>query len=144
LSYYTKDRIDNNVAIFLKSNIEARGIGVWYSEEILPHPDPAASEIAFNAIDEAHLFLPVITDNYARSVPCIAELACFFRHQAINPSRILLPVVHGSPNTATNFNWIGPIIDEPTRAELTEESFLDDLIALLGWIQKAVRATPYA
>lgn len=138
LSYSSKDNESKRVAIFLKSNIEARGIGVWYSDEILSPEDSAPAKSVFEGIAEAQVFLPVITDSYPSSTPCLAELICFFNHQMSDRSRVLLPVLHRSAKEIKYFDWIKPLIDDRQHADLTSESFLDGLITVLGWIQKLV------
>jgi DNA-binding NarL/FixJ family response regulator len=139
LSYSSDDAKSEGVATFLRSNIEARGIGVWYSDDILRPKDPKWAKHAFKGIRKAHVFLPLITDNYPHSRNCLAELINFYSHQLIDGSRVLLPVLHGSSEAIRNFEWTRRLIDNSHHADITSAQFLDGLIALLGRIQKAVK-----
>jgi DNA-binding response OmpR family regulator len=138
LSYSSKDNKNKGVATFLRSNIEARGIGVYYADD---HPLPegsAAAKSILKAIDEAQVYLPLLTYGYPTSCFCLAELVRFYSRLATDDSRTLLPVLHDSPKTMPHFAWIKPIIEEHQYADLTSGRFLNGLIALLGWIQRAV------
>jgi DNA-binding response OmpR family regulator len=134
LSYSNKDK---RIASVLRSHIEARGIGVWYAPDSL-QPGDAFRRRILDAIDRAHVFVPLITDSYPNSPFCMAELVRFYRRLRTDRSPVLLPVLHGSPEEMENFDWIKPIMEEHQYADITSERFVNGLTALLGRIQKAV------
>lgn len=132
LSYAGKDNDRDNIAIYLKSQIEAIPIGVWYSPEMQPPEDPDGPGRVFAGIAQARLFLPLITPEYLSSIPCMAELITFLIYQTKNPALKLMPVLTDSK--LENFNWIQPLIGE--HRYLRPDKFDNDLTAILGWIQK--------
>jgi CheY-like chemotaxis protein len=137
LSYSGEDNGRKGVAAFLRSNIEAMGIGVYYADDNRPE-DSIAGKCILKAIDDAHVYLALITEKYPSNKYCLFELVRFCTNVEPKGPRTLLPVVHGRPEKIENYEWIRPIIDERQYADLTSERFLDGLIALLGWIQNAV------
>ncbi len=138
LSYSGEDNGRKGIAAFLRSNIEAMGIGVYYADDNRLREDSIAAKRILKAIDEAHVYLPLITEKYPCSNYCLSELVRFCTHVESGGSRTLLPILHGLPAEIKNYEWIRPIIDERRYADITSEQFLDGLIALLGWIQNAV------
>jgi DNA-binding response OmpR family regulator len=136
LSYATRDNDHDNIAIYLKSQIEAIPIGVWYSPEMQPPEDPEGPKRAFDGIAEARLFLPLITPEYLSSIPCISELITFLVYQTKNPTLKLMPVLTDAVDRLENFHWIKPLIGE--HRYLRADRFDNDLTAILGWIQNNV------
>jgi len=133
LSYATRDNDRDNIAIYLKSQIEAIPIGVWYSPEMQPPEDPEGPKLTFDGIAGAQLFLPLITPEYLSSIPCISELITFLIRQTKNPALKLMPVLIDEADKLENFHWIRPLIGE--HRYLRPKQFDNDLTALLGWIQ---------
>jgi FixJ family two-component response regulator len=75
LSYSTPDcRLANGI----RRGIEARGIGVWYAPATIDIGDEWRERIE-SGIDEASIFLPLVSDSYMTSSICIAELTRFRR-----------------------------------------------------------------
>jgi DNA-binding response OmpR family regulator len=134
LSYSERDR---RMASVIRSHIEAAGVGVWYAPDNLQPGDVFRKRIV-DAIDGAHVFVPLITDNYPNSAFCMAELLRFYRRLTSDNPPLLLPVLCGLPDTIPNFEWIKPIVDEHQYADITSERILNGLTALVGVIQKAV------
>jgi DNA-binding NarL/FixJ family response regulator len=150
LSYSSEDNGRKGVAAFLRSNIEAMGIGVYYADDSRLPEDSQEAKRILEAIDQAHVYLPLITEKYPCSNYCLSELVRFCTHvepgrpgsssmvRTASTTRTLLPVLYGLPNEIKNYEWIRPIIDERRHANITSDQFLDGLIALLGWIRNAV------
>jgi CheY-like chemotaxis protein len=153
LSYSSEDNGRKGVAAFLRSNIEVMGIQVYYADDNRMPEDSQEAKRILEAIDQAHVYLPLITEKYPCSNYCLSELVRFCTHVEpggpTNPptvvtaatTRTLLPVLYGLPNEIKNYEWIRPIIDERRHANITSDQFLDGLIALLGWIRSAVPLT---
>ncbi|HXI24153.1 MAG TPA: TIR domain-containing protein [Pyrinomonadaceae bacterium] len=137
LSYSSRDNDTQNVAIFLKSRMEAVGIGVWYFEENQSANNAEAARRAFEGVADAEIFLPLITADYPLSTPCLAELISCFRYPT--SKRILMPVLHGSAQEIKNFDWIKPLLNQ--HWDLSRDKFLDDLTGLMGWLQEKIGRT---
>lgn len=134
LSYSSRDNDNQNVAIFLKSRMEAIGIGVWYFEENQSPNNSEAARHAFAGVADAEIFLPLITPDYSLSTPCLAEFISCLQHPERN--RILMPVLHGSIHEIKNFDWIEHLLKPHWK--LSRDRFFDDLTRLMGDIQEAI------
>ncbi len=134
LSYSDKDR---RIASVIRLHLEGGGVGVWYAPDSLQPGDVFRKRIA-KAIDRAHVFVPLITDNYPNSAFCMAELLRFYRRLACENPPLLLPVLYGLPDGIPNFEWVKPIIDEHQYADITSEKIVNGLTALVGRVQRAV------
>lgn len=134
LSYSSKDK---QIANGIRRNLERRDIPVWYAPATIEIGEDWISRIG-DGIDQATIFLPVITDNYIESRPCIGELTRFYcrmeRHEA--PNLTVLPVLAGISESGKRHSNISPIIDQYQYLDLSvPERYLDRLTVLLGRIQ---------
>lgn len=135
LSYSDKDRI---LARVLKSYIEDIGIGVWYAPDSVQPGDIWRPRIQ-NAIDQVSVFIALITNNYAKSKPCVGELTRFCdRLKTENdPSLLILPVIDGSLEEIRKSVSIKSVIEKYHCIDISQR-FVDVLTGLLVRIQRAM------
>jgi DNA-binding response OmpR family regulator len=132
LSY---SNIDRRTAKILKTQLEVRGIGVWYAPHTLGPDDPPMQTIS-NGLKDAKVFVALVTDNFARSAWCLWELTSYQG----DPNKILvIPVLDGCVQRMRN----SELIKEITKrfvCDITFDRFPDGLTLLLGKIQLAVNS----
>lgn len=133
LSYSFKDR---RTAAILRTQIESRGIGVWYASDVLEPEDPIMDRIS-HGLDRAQVFIPLITDNYPRSSWCAFEMTRFSESKT-DKSRVVFPVLEGVKERIRNQDLIRAIMYERDVVDITFDRFADGLTALLGRIQQAL------
>lgn len=129
---------DTRTASLVRSHIEAAGYGVWYSSQL----EGSSRERILNAIDQAHVFVPLITINYPSSYLCLAEMVRFYHRRRNDKSPLLVPVLDGLLSRIRNLDLIKPIIEEHPYVDITAERLVEGLNALLGLIQKTVGRQP--
>lgn len=135
LSYNSEDK---TVANAIRLNLEARGVGVWYSGLVELGDKWERMNIA---IDEVGVFVAVITDEYTISPQCNAELGRFFKRLATERDRlILLPVLYKSPSGIKQNALIARILKKYDGIRVTRAEDFDGLTALILGIQNAVLA----
>lgn len=133
LSYCSDDA---KLATGLRRNIEAREIGVWYDLNGLRGGDEWRPRIE-DQIDQASVFIALITDNYLRSPICYGELLRFRSRMETTPEPrpLLLPLLDGLSAEGKKNPLLRPILDRYQCIDLSlSERFIDGLSALLGHI----------
>src|ERR1700730_4950360 len=135
LSYCTKD---DEPADFLTKSLEAKGIGVWYAPDTLQPGDEWREGIR-NGLLEAQVFLPLITDNYATSQICLAEMGKFFRRLKTESHQrpLVIPMLYNSPDAALQIEYIRRCL-RYQYVTMSPENHVDGLTALLGRIQNTL------
>jgi FixJ family two-component response regulator len=134
LSYSSKDK---QIANGIRRNLERRNVPVWYAPTTIEIGEDWISRIG-DGIDKATIFLPVITDNYIESRPCLGELTRFYcrmeRHET--PNLTVLPILAGISEAGKRHSNISPIIDQYQYVDISiAERYIDRLTVLLGRIQ---------
>lgn len=135
LSYCSKDE---EPADFLTKSLEAKGIGVWYAHDTLQPGDEWREGIR-NGLLEAQVFLPLITDNYATSQICLAEMGKFFRRLKTESHQrpLVIPILYNSPDAALQIETIRRCL-RYQYVTMSPENHVDGLTALLGRIQNTL------
>ena len=90
LSYSTAD---SQLATGLRRNLESRNISVWYAPTAIRVGDLWDKEIE-QGIDNAQVFMALITDNYLASPYCVGELMRFHSRleHGVEPRPLILPI----------------------------------------------------
>ncbi len=132
LSY---SHIDRRTAKILKTQLEVRGIGVWYAPDILAPDDPLRTTIS-SGLDKAQVFVALVTDNFARSAWCMVELMSY-QH---DPNKTVIPVLDGLIYRMKNSELIREITTRFVYdlCDITFDRFADGLTLLLGKIQQGI------
>jgi DNA-binding response OmpR family regulator len=133
LSYSFKDQ---RTASILRTQIEARGIDVWYASDMLLPGDADAKYIS-EGLERAQVFVPLVTENYRRSAWCAFEMAWFRRSQTDKP-RVVVPVLEGVMDRLKKHGLISPIAKESEFVDITFDKFADGLTTLLLRVQRAL------
>lgn len=135
LSYCTEDK---RLAHGVRRNLEAREIGVWYAPSTLEVGDIWRRRIE-DGIDQAVVFVPLITENYFHSAICLGELSRFFRRIQREDSHelLLLPVLASSSSAIKKKEIMRPIFDRYQYLDMSTQ-FIDGLTVLLARIQRAI------
>jgi DNA-binding response OmpR family regulator len=130
---------DQERAHGLRRHMEAKHISVWYSNTSLEPGDTWRRELE-RAINEANVFVPLITDNYVVSPHCMSELARFWGRIDVDEPRLLLVPVLGEPSEkAKNDETIRRVVGRYQYLDFSDPSrFVDRLGLLLGRIQKVL------
>jgi FixJ family two-component response regulator len=125
---------DVRLATGLRRNIESRDIDVWYAPSTLSVGDEWRPIIEAG-IDQASVFIALITDNYVNSPVCFAELLRFYRRTETSTELrpLLLPVLAGLSEHGVKHYLIRPILDRYQHIDLSVR-FIDALTAILGRI----------
>jgi CheY-like chemotaxis protein len=121
---------DERLATGLRRNIEAQDVDVWYAPTTLGAGDEWRPHVVAG-IDQAHVFIALITDNYLTSPICYGELLRFYRRMESSPEPrpLLLPVLDGLSEGSRNKPLIGPILERYQHIDLST-SFIDGLTSI--------------
>lgn len=145
LSYCEKDMTPANYANFLRRNLEARGIGVWYGPNALK-PGHQWRERVRNGIAQAQIFVALITNSYESSPNCLAELTSFYRRVAKleleNKPPLLMPILFDSHETAVQNELIKLCLKKYQYVDMSSTEFVDGFTTLFGRIQNVVSRNP--
>jgi DNA-binding response OmpR family regulator len=134
LSYSDRDR---TLANGLRRNMEAKDIAVWYAPTSLDVGDEWRRRIE-DAIDQASVFVPLITDNYPASSVCVGELMRFYRRMSPDKSQLLLlPVLAALSEEVKRHPVVQSVLGKYQYVDISVR-FIDGLTALLGRIQRAL------
>src|SRR5215213_99259 len=136
LSYQKKDR---RRAGSLRNQIEAIDIGVWYAPDTVEPGNRWRPEVR-KGIEEAQVFIALLTDNYTESPPCMAELLNFYErlNTESNPP-LLIPIVYKLSHEARKTPIIDLLLTEVHYVDMShEDDFLDALTALLGRLYRVI------
>jgi FixJ family two-component response regulator len=137
LSY---SKFDTKTAYGLKANIEARGIPVWYAPTTLQPGDDWRALIQ-KGIDEARVFIALITSEYLNSPPCAAEFNRFYERlqtEASNPP-LLLPILYGDAAILKNNPLIRRPVEHYQWVPMSSDRIVDAYTAVLLRVQSAVK-----
>lgn len=132
LSYSTEDK---TTATGLRRNIEFQGFGVWYDKDTIPPGHDWRNEIT-KGIDEARVFIALISGSYVASPPCIGELIRFYHRKKADPQLVLIPVMLDSSEELQEDHRIKPILKDHF-VDLSRH-YLDGLTVLLTSIERAL------
>jgi CheY-like chemotaxis protein len=135
LSYSNEDK---RAANGLRVCIEARGIGVWYAPTTLQVGDEWRNLIQAG-IDQARVFVALITENYLNSPICVAELSRFYQrleNEVENPP-VLVPVLYGSPDIVRNNNFVSESLQRYQYVKMSPERIVDAYTVILLRVQRA-------
>jgi hypothetical protein len=125
------------VASGLRRNMEAKDIAVWYAPTSLEIGDEWRRRIE-DAIDQASIFVPLITDNYPVSSVCVGELMRFYRRMKPDqPQLVLLPVLAALSEEGKRHEVVQAVVRKYQYVDISVR-FIDGLTALLGRIQRAL------
>ncbi|GKS56562.1 hypothetical protein YTPLAS18_00890 [Nitrospira sp.] len=129
---------DKRIAHGIRRNLEARDIGVWYAPSILDVGDKWRNRIE-NGIDQATVFIALITEAYVASPICLGELTRYFRRIQVQADNqlLLLPVLVSSSTAIKRNDLIRPIFDGYHYLDLSTQ-FIDGLTVLLARIQRSL------
>jgi CheY-like chemotaxis protein len=132
LSYCAEDV---KLATGLRRNIEAHDIDVWYDLTSLNAGDEWRPRVEAG-IDQALVFIALVTDSYLTSPVCYGELVRFRRRIEAGPEPrpLLLPVLAGLSDDGRRSPLFRPILDNYQYIDLFIR-FIDSLTALLGRIE---------
>jgi DNA-binding response OmpR family regulator len=135
LSYAKEDK---RAANGLRVSIEARNIGVWYAPTTLQLGEDWRNLIQAG-IDQARIFVALITESYLNSPICVAELSRFYQrleNEVQNPP-ILVPVLYGSPDIVRNNNLISASLQRYQYVHMSPERIVDAYTVILLRVQRA-------
>jgi DNA-binding response OmpR family regulator len=136
LSYQNEDR---RRAVSLRNQIEAIDIGVWYAPDTVEPGNKWRPEVR-KGIEEAQVFIALLTDNYTESAACMAELVNF--HERLTTESkppLLVPIIHKLSRDAKNNPTIRQLLRDVHYVDMSrEENFLDALTALLGRLYRVI------
>ena len=126
---------DARLATGLRRNIETTGAGVWHAPSSLKGGDEWRRHVEAG-IDQACVFIALLTDDYVRSPACLGELLRFRRRMEASPKPrpLLLPVLAGLSDEVRRNHSIRPVLDRYQCIDLSIR-FLDGLTSLLGRIE---------
>jgi CheY-like chemotaxis protein len=132
LSYASAEQTIANMA---RRSLEARSVGVWYAPTNLPPGAPFHTELRA-AIDECRVFLAVLTQGYADSTMCMAELTRFQRryNEPGDSSVLLLPVLACAAPELRRNKALASILDSLQCVDLSRR-LVDGLTVILGRVQ---------
>jgi ActR/RegA family two-component response regulator len=132
LSYSNKDK---RLATGLRRNLEANGISVWYAPDAIDIGEPWRNPIK-QGIDDASVFVALITDNYLASGACMGELARFHKRAKLGSKQqpLILPVLAGLSEDGRRNNLCTSILEKYQCADISVR-FIDGLTVLMGRIQ---------
>jgi len=135
LSYQNEDR---RKAVSLRNQIEADDIGVWYAPDTA-EPGEWRPKVR-KGLEEAQVFIALLTDNYVKSPPCMTELVHFYeRLNTESKPPVLIPIVYKLSQEARNDPTISQVLGELQYVDMSrEENFLDDLTALLILLPRVI------
>jgi FixJ family two-component response regulator len=150
LSYATGDQ---QIANGIRRNLEVRNVGVWYAPTTLAPGDRWRERIQAG-IDEAFVFVPLMTNRFLKSPYCVGELTRFYRrlHDNSRSSLTMLPVLADSSLLGSRNEWVRRILGDYQAIAFAPRA-LDGLTVLLARVQqlvfpprpgKAVHRTPPA
>jgi CheY-like chemotaxis protein len=140
LSFCTEDIQRAN---FLKRNLEARGIGVWFSPDA-EEPGEDWRERIRKGISNACVFVALFTDKYEKSGVCLAELTDLVRRlpKSALESPILIPVLYNFQPAELQDKLINHCLKKYHYITISSGKFLDGFTTLLGRIQNVVNRDP--
>jgi CheY-like chemotaxis protein len=132
LSYSDHNR---KLATALRRVLEADSIPVWYAPDML-WPGTVWRPRVQAAIDQARIFLPLITDSYADSAPCLGEIDRFWRRLEDDRTSqlLMLPVVSRLSADKRNNNGLQPIFEKYHCLDISSQ-FVVRLTRLSSQIQ---------
>jgi CheY-like chemotaxis protein len=135
LSYCSKDE---QPADFLTKSLEAKGIGVWYAPDTLEPGNEWRDDIR-NGLMEAKIFLPLITDNYATSQICLAEMGKIFRRLKTESHQrpLIIPILYNSPDSALQIKSIRRCL-KYHHVTMSPKSHASALTVLFGRIRNTL------
>jgi hypothetical protein len=93
------------------------------------------------SIDQAKVFVALLTDNYLLSPICLGEVIRFRRRMesGLKPEPILLPVLAGLSDVGRKDWRIEPVLAQYHYTDISERQWaVDRMTALLVRIQKAL------
>ena len=132
LSYSNKDK---HFANGIRLNLERRKIATWYAPSTLTLGDEWIPRIE-DGIDQARIFIPLVTDNYIASRICLGELTRFYsrmeRHEKSDLN--ILPVLAGISEEGKRNGNIRPILERYQYIDMSDR-YIDRLTTLLLRIQ---------
>ena len=136
LSYKEEDR---QKASSLRNQIEAIDIAVWYASETVPPGDKWRPEVR-KGIEEAKVFIAILSDTYSHSGPCMAELNRFYERLSTESNPLLLlPVVYNLSQEGRSNPTIRHILRDHHYIDMSsDDDFLDALTALLFRLQREI------
>lgn len=133
-------------ANFLKRNLEARGIGVWFSPDA-EEPGEVWRNRIRDGLSEARVFVALFTDNYEKSKVCVAELTDLWRRLGKRESEqqppLLIPVLYNFEPAVLEDKLIKDCIKKYHYITISSGKFLPGFTTLLGRIQNVVNRNPY-
>jgi DNA-binding response OmpR family regulator len=137
LSYSNKDK---HFANGIRLNLERRKIAVWYAPSTITIGDEWIQRIE-DGIDQAKIFIPILTDNYIASPICLGELTRFYgrmeRHE--KPDLTILPVLAGISEEGKRHGNIRPVLERYHYIDIADR-YIDRLTVLLMKIQNVLDA----
>jgi TIR domain-containing protein len=135
LSYSSRDK---KMANGLRRNLESKDISVWYAPTALEGGQIWRKDIQ-DGIQNASIFVALVTANYLESPHCFGELMRFQARMegADQTALLLLPLLCVSQRDVTRNQTFGPILRDFQGIDLTSR-FNDALTLLLGRIQSKI------
>jgi CheY-like chemotaxis protein len=132
LSYSTKDK---RMANGLRRNLESRNSSVWYAPNAIEGGEFWEKRIK-EGIEQATIFVALVTANYLESARCFGELFGFQGRPDFTqkPELLLLPLLCVSQKDVDNNPNFGPILRDFQSIDLSTR-FIDGLTLLLARIQ---------
>jgi FixJ family two-component response regulator len=126
---------DQGLATGLRRNLEANGISVWYAPNAIDVGEAWRRRVK-ESVDQASIFVALITDNYLASGACMGEFDRFRSRieVAAKPQALILPVLAGLSEDGRNSDLCRLIFEHYQYADVSLR-FSDGLTVLLGRIQ---------
>lgn len=135
LSYSNEDK---RAANGLRITIEDRGVEVWYAPTTLQAGDEWRNLLQ-TGIDQAKVFVALISENYLKSPICLAELSRFYQRleNEIEDPPVLIQVLYGSPDIVRNNNFISGSLERYQCVRMSPERIVDAYTSILLRVQRA-------
>jgi DNA-binding response OmpR family regulator len=137
LSHSTQNK---RTANGLVRKIEDTQIAVWYAPTTLKPGTDWFSELQ-SRIDQATVFIALITENYLSSPICVAEFNRFcerLESETANPP-LLVPILYGDPSILNSNPLIKHQIEKYQWIRMSPERIVDAYTLILMTVQQAVK-----
>ncbi len=122
----------------IRRKLESQNISVWFAPVTLEYGDEWLVRL-IKGIDQARVFIAVISDSYLKSGSCLGEYARFSirTENTREPKPMLLPILLRRPRTKMAIRMLKPIFDKYQYVDLATH-YREKLPVLLGRIRTVI------